>query len=170
MNAYQKAAIWEGKAGGHEAAEAAKSFTGKENTSRSELQSRVKADDGIKGISVDEAQAIADEFIESYNGNIPLNIRVAATQEELYGPEGSGQSIGKLKGVYLPATKVFTLAANNLSSSEDARETIRHEILDHYGFSIFRFETNMILRTDCKLKQFTFDQTYLDRRCQGWNI
>ncbi|WP_025820689.1 hypothetical protein [Shewanella marina] len=72
---------------------------------------------------------IAQAFMASYNGHIPLDIRIAATQEELYGPENTAERIGRIKGAYHPERGLFTLAASHLSGRADARETLRHEIL-----------------------------------------
>lgn len=101
------------------------------------LASTVTTDEQPAGINVEQAQAIADAFMKAYNGNIPLEVQVANTQEELYGPDATIDNIGRVKGAYHPAKGVFTLAARNLSSVGDAIETIRHEVLGHYGLNTF---------------------------------
>ena len=102
------------------------------------LKSVVTADSQpSKGMSVVDAERLARAFMDAYNGNIPLKFKVADTQEDLYGPEATIEKHGVIKGAYLPADGVFTLAARNLSEMGDAIETIRHEVLGHYGLNTF---------------------------------
>ena len=72
------------------------------------------------------------EWLSDYNGNIELNYRIRKKQDELYGP-GSIAKIGVVKGAYHPGRGLFTLASDHLSSTADAYETLRHEILGHYA-------------------------------------
>ncbi|GGI85829.1 hypothetical protein GCM10007978_24380 [Shewanella hanedai] len=91
-----------------------------------------------KGIPLSEAKAIAQEFLDSYNGNIKLEFKVRQTQEELYGPEATIEKYGRIKGSYNgKGRSVLGLVSGNLHSSADARETLRHEILGHYGLATF---------------------------------
>jgi len=87
-------------------------------------------------ISLEQAIAAAEQFLSDYNGNIELNYRIRKKQDELYGP-GSIAKIGVIKGAYHPGRGLFTLAADHLSSAADAYETLRHEILGHYGLDTF---------------------------------
>ncbi|MBX9912399.1 MAG: hypothetical protein K2Y25_00735 [Pseudomonadaceae bacterium] len=89
-------------------------------------------------ISVGEATAAADQFLADYNGNIELTYRIRKTQDELYGPAGSVEKIGIVKGAYHPGRGLFTLTADHLSSAVDAHETLRHEILGHFGLDTFK--------------------------------
>lgn len=88
-------------------------------------------------ISLEEAISAAEQFLADYNGNIELSYRIRKKQDELYGP-GSIAKIGVIKGAYHPGRGLFTLAADHLSDSADVRETLRHEILGHYGLDTFR--------------------------------
>jgi len=92
----------------------------------------------IKGISLVEAKTIAKEFMDEYNGNIKLAPIVIKNQEDIYGSEGTAEKFGVLKGAYHGEQGVFTLTASNLSNRADARETLRHEILGHYGLDTFK--------------------------------
>lgn len=87
-------------------------------------------------ISLEQAIAAAEQFLSDYNGNIELNYRIRKKQDELYGP-GSIAKIGVVKGAYHPGRGLFTLASDHLSSAADAYETLRHEILGHYGLDTF---------------------------------
>ncbi|NRA62094.1 MAG: hypothetical protein HRU25_14585, partial [Psychrobium sp.] len=91
-----------------------------------------------KGMSIADANAIAKEFIDSYNGNLDLTVRVKNTQEEFYGPDATIEKEGIIKGAYHHEGRFFTLAANNLQNRADARATIRHEVLGHYGMQVVR--------------------------------
>jgi len=93
-----------------------------------------------KGMPVEDVQAIAKQFMQDYNGNIPLKLRVVNTQEEAYGPNGTEEKIGVVKGAYHPKSGFFILAASNLRNEADARATMRHEILAHYGLNTFNKE------------------------------
>lgn len=89
-------------------------------------------------ISLAEAEAAAQAFLADYNGNIPLTYRIRKTQRELYGPQGDVDQLGIVKGAYHPGRGLFTLAADHLSDTADVRETLRHEILGHYGLDTFK--------------------------------
>lgn len=101
------------------------------------LQSVVRGEGSVSGVEVDEAQRTVDEFIREYNGNLPLKVRVSATQEELYGPQATVERVGRLKGAYHPSRKVMTVVAGNATSKSDIQRTLRHEVLGHYGLNTF---------------------------------
>lgn len=109
------------------------------------LRSVVRASGGEAGISVSEAQRTVDAFMARYQGNIPLNVRVAATQEELYGPQATAANVGRLKGGYHPAKGVMTVVAGNARGVRDIQRTLRHEILGHYGLNTFTAEEKRVL-------------------------
>lgn len=90
-----------------------------------------------KGMPAEKVQALVDAFQKAYNGNVPLNFKVAATQEELYGKGATVEEYGVIKGSYHPASGEIRLAARNLSEMGDAVETLRHEVLGHYGLNTF---------------------------------
>ncbi|WP_412674166.1 LPD38 domain-containing protein [Aeromonas caviae] len=90
------------------------------------------------GLSVDEAQRIADNFMQEYNGNIPIQIRVKQNQEELYGPGTSKKDLGYgIEGSYSPERGVLGLVSGVLRTEADARRVLRHEALGHYGLDTF---------------------------------
>lgn len=101
------------------------------------LRSVVRAEGGERGVSAGEAQRVVDDFMERYEGNAPLQVRVAATQEELYGVQASIANVGRLKGAYHPARGVMTIVASNANGVRDIQRTLRHEILGHYGLNTF---------------------------------
>ncbi|MCC4289098.1 LPD38 domain-containing protein [Vreelandella aquamarina] len=101
------------------------------------LRSVVRASGGEAGVSVSEAQRTVDAFMARYQGNVPLSVRVAATQEELYGPQATTANVGRLKGAYHPAKGVMTIVAGNARGVRDIQRTLRHEILGHYGLNTF---------------------------------
>ncbi len=109
------------------------------------LRSVVRASGGEAGVSVSEAQRTVDAFMARYQGNIPLSVRVAATQEELYGPQATAANVGRLKGGYHPAKGVMTVVAGNARGVRDIQRTLRHEILGHYGLNTFTAEEKRIL-------------------------
>lgn len=102
------------------------------------LRSVVRGGRGAGGVSARDAQGVVDAFMERYQGNVPLDVRVAATQEELYGPQATVANVGRLKGAYHPARGVMTIVASNANSVRDIQRTLRHEVLGHYGLNTFK--------------------------------
>ena len=98
----------------------------------------VQNDSIPKGVPLNIVQNIANDFIASYNGNIKLEVQIKNTQQELYGPEATVEKYGRIKGAYDPSNGVLTLAAENMSSAEDVRATLRHEILGHFALDTFK--------------------------------
>jgi len=85
------------------------------------------------GLPVDNVKRIARDFMRQYRGNIPLEVKVGRTLEELYGLNAGG--LGAAKGAYHPKSRVLTLAADRLSSRADVEATLRHEALGHFGLN-----------------------------------
>jgi len=90
-----------------------------------------------KGLTVEETQKVVDEFLEDYNGHIPLDAIVKETQEDIYGPDATYEKAGRIMGAYHGGLGAFTLAARSLRSTAEARKTLRHEVLGHYGLNTF---------------------------------
>lgn len=109
------------------------------------LRSVVRADGAEAGVPLAEAQQAVDTFVARYQGNIPLRVRVAATQEELYGPQATTANVGRLKGGYHPAKGIMTIVAGNARGVRDIHRTLRHEILGHYGLNTFSAREKRVL-------------------------
>ncbi|MDO8415481.1 MAG: PLxRFG domain-containing protein [Agitococcus sp.] len=91
-----------------------------------------------KGLSVAQAQRVADAFMREYNGNIPLEIRVVAKQEEAYGQQYSQENIGyAINGSYQSTKRRVVLVASSFRNPFEARDTLRHETLGHFGLNTF---------------------------------
>lgn len=88
------------------------------------------------GLPVDNVQRIVSDFQRRYRGNIPLQVRVGATVNDLYGL-GADQleSLRSFKGAYHPRRGIVALAADRLSSRAEVESTLRHEVLGHYGLN-----------------------------------
>lgn len=100
------------------------------------------------GMSVEDVQALVDEFRQDYRGNIPLEFEIYPTQEAAYGPRAKRSVYGStIKGGYhsQPYTNErgeqrvgrIVLAAASLREHQDGRRTLRHEILGHWGLNTF---------------------------------
>ena len=89
------------------------------------------------GMSVGHVQLIANGFMRNYNGNIPLQIRVVAHEDDIYG-EGSQEAGVRIKGAYHSKTGLIVLIASNLCDVRDAQDTLRHEALGHFGLNTFK--------------------------------
>ncbi len=60
-----------------------------------------KNENSEKGLTIAQAQEVADAFMKKYNGNIPLEIRVVNKQEDAYGQRYSQENIGYvINGTY----------------------------------------------------------------------
>ncbi|WP_421186885.1 LPD38 domain-containing protein [Aeromonas enteropelogenes] len=90
------------------------------------------------GLSVEEAKQVVDDFLKEYNGNIPIEVNVKQSQEELYGPETSKERLGYgIEGSYSPRGGVLGLVSGVLRSESEVRRVLRHEVLRHYGLDTF---------------------------------
>lgn len=90
------------------------------------------------GISEQSAKKTVDEFMQSFNGNIPLKIQIADTQESVYGDQGSKENVGTIKGAYHAERGTLVFIRGNAHSVSDARQTLRPEVLGHYGINTFK--------------------------------
>ncbi|RLM26485.1 hypothetical protein BIY29_05340 [Brenneria alni] len=98
-----------------------------------------RQNDRKDGLTVEEARRIADDFQSEYNGNIPLDIRVYARQEDAYGPQATRENIGRIPGAYHAAGKGrIVLNAASIRDTADGRATLRHEVLGHFGINTFK--------------------------------
>lgn len=64
-------------------------------------------------------------------------IDVVEKQEDAYGEQGTTDKIGKIDGAYHPKSRIVVLVASSFHNSLEARQTLRHEILGHYGLNTF---------------------------------
>lgn len=107
------------------------------------------------GMSVDAVNEIVEAFRAAYNGNIDLDFLVVATQEEVYGqipPGEDGQPVvirgayhssGRNQGSRNPTTPTnrpqgrgrVVVVAENHGVPADVVETLRHEIIGHFGLN-----------------------------------
>ena len=117
-----------------------------------------------KGMTLDGLREVVEAFQAAYNGHIPLKFDLVQTQEEKYGPiptDANGRPV-VVKGAYYPAGRHTTrgvpggagdtngghadarpvqgrvvLIADNLRDEADVLETLRHEVLGHFGLNTF---------------------------------
>ena len=124
------------------------------------------------GMTVDKATRLANKFLAEYNGNIGVQLIVVARQEDKYGPANTAERFGIIKGAYHPERRAFVLVASNLGDEEDARRTIRHELLGHYGLNTFKpaekralLDSVLETRQEPSLKNIwaRVDRNYADR-------
>lgn len=90
------------------------------------------------GLSVKEAQRLAEEFLAEYNGNIAVEVFIRSTQEEFYGPEATAEKIGTIEGAYHGGRATISIAASNIRDKAALQRTMRHELLGHYGLNTFK--------------------------------
>lgn len=117
------------------------------------MESTVIGDKPEKGMAVEDVRRIAEAFKQAYKGNIPLDFRIEQTQEAVYGPlqyDEAGEPY-IVKGAYHPtggkrrdssvsdvlSPGRMVLIAENHRDEADLLETLRHEILGHFGLNTF---------------------------------
>ncbi|WPJ21802.1 DdrB-like ParB superfamily domain [Pseudoalteromonas phage vB_Pun_Y3] len=105
-----------------------------ENTSEGiRLFSRSKASKKAKGVSAEQAQEIANDFIKGLNGAKGITVNVLQSNsdaERLWRMSLDGATV---KGAYSNNTKTVYIIADNISSIEDLNQTLAHETIAHGG-------------------------------------
>jgi phospholipid N-methyltransferase len=105
-----------------------------ENTSEGiRLFSKSKARNKAKGVKLDIAQEIANDFIESLNGanGITVNIiETIAEAEKMWRMSLDGSTV---KGAYSEMSKTVYVIAENIDSVTDLKQTLAHETIAHGG-------------------------------------
>lgn len=94
-------------------------------------------DKKAKGITEAEAEQAIDEFMEDLNNN-PDDLVFLYYPDVASAPkDGFGD---RTKGAFYPRAKKVAIFGENLGSIEDAKKTLRHEVLAHYGLNLFKPE------------------------------
>ncbi|WP_295396942.1 LPD23 domain-containing protein [uncultured Thiodictyon sp.] len=89
------------------------------------------------GLSLDEAQTIADDFGARLLGASveKVQVQVVETQAEAFGAD-SLRRIGRVKGAYDPDSNRIILVAEHLRDRADGETVLRHEAIGHYGLDL----------------------------------
>lgn len=95
---------------------------------------------GTQGITHEQAQQAVARFTHDtqfdFEGrSVVLDIRPSS--RAAFGPAGEHL---RCKGAFLPASNRLVLITSNLVSEDDAYETVRHELLVHYGLNLLPAE------------------------------
>ncbi len=88
-------------------------------------------------VTIDQAKALIIEFCAVYPVASEIKFRVRDTQEELYGKEFSTEAVGTIYGGFHPRRRQADFAAANFRDADEFKDTIRHEILGHFGINTF---------------------------------
>jgi hypothetical protein len=91
-----------------------------------------------RGITPERARESVRKFRAAYHGPANLQVRIYAKQSDHAPARLAG---GRIKGGFDERTGSVLLFADNLSSDLEAYETLRHEILGHYGLRLLKPET-----------------------------
>ncbi|MCB1658334.1 MAG: hypothetical protein KDI39_08925 [Pseudomonadales bacterium] len=65
-------------------------------------------------------------------------IDVVEKQEDAYGEQEAIDKIGTINRTYHPKSRIVILVASSFRNPFEARRTLRHEILGHYGLNTFQ--------------------------------
>ena len=88
-----------------------------------------------RGMSKDNVDAVARQFVRDLNGAAKVDVQVVGSQQEAAAlvPGGIPQEFGTVHAMYQPRDRRVVLVADNLASAADVRAKLRHEILAHHG-------------------------------------
>lgn len=98
-------------------------------------------------LSVDEGKALVTDFCKSYPSALQVRYKIRSTQEELFNAKETIESAGKIFGAYFPASNVAGFATSNFSNENEFKDTLRHEILGHFGLNTFNAEEKRLIVT-----------------------
>lgn len=88
-------------------------------------------------LSVDDAKALVIEFCATYPVASTISYKLRATQEELYGPQATREAVGGILGAFRPGSRQADFATSNFRNEDEFKETLRHEVLGHFGINTF---------------------------------
>ena len=88
-------------------------------------------------LSVDDAKALVIEFCATYPVASTISYKLRATQEELYGPQATREAVGGILGSFRPGSGQADFATSNFRNEDEFKETLRHEVLGHFGINTF---------------------------------
>lgn len=88
-------------------------------------------------LSIDDAKALVIEFCAAYPVAAKVSFKLRETQEELYGPQATTDAVGRILGSFRPGIRQADFATSNFRDSDEFKETLRHEILGHFGINTF---------------------------------
>lgn len=98
-------------------------------------------------LSVDEGKALVTDFCKSYPSALQVRYKIRSTQEELFNAKETIESAGKIFGAYFPASNVAGFATSNFRDENEFKDTLRHEILGHFGLNTFNAEEKRLIVT-----------------------
>lgn len=110
--------------------------------------------DSSNTMTKEQAQKSADSFMAGLDDNLKVKVRVFNTQVDAYGEKADLSRMVPIMGGYHPEAGAVSIIAGNHSSPAQVRETLRHEILGHYGLDTFpQQERNQILDAIIEAKE-----------------
>jgi len=92
---------------------------------------------GMTGMSVEDVQAVIDKFEAKYNGIPDIKYMVADIPLDGGQASLSGMAGGVPTGSFDAKNKLVTLNSAGLNNVAEVESVLRHEILAHYGLSVF---------------------------------
>ncbi|WP_417623086.1 LPD38 domain-containing protein [Parasphingorhabdus sp.] len=115
------------KAGGNAEPKAPKSFSQDIKFSKSNTKGKAK------GVNAEQAQKIADGFIENLNGANGIKVRILATTAEAEQMWRMSLDGATVKGAYSEISNTVYVIAENIDSVTDLKQTLAHETIAHGG-------------------------------------
>lgn len=98
-------------------------------------------------LTVDEGKSLVTDFCKSYPSALQVRYKIRSTQEELFNAKETIEAAGKIFGAYFPASNIAGFATSNFSNENEFKDTLRHEILGHFGLNTFNAEEKRLIVT-----------------------
>jgi len=86
-------------------------------------------------ITVEQGRELVAEFCRIYPAAYRLKYKVRAMQEEIFGKGATVEERGRIFGAYFPTKQLIALFTSNAPNAQHFTETIRHEVLGHFGIN-----------------------------------
>lgn len=110
-------------------------------------------------LTVERARELVVEFCQTYPAALQVGFRIRSTAEQLYGAQHTSPNLEKIVGAFVPGTRPdipgrCDLACANALHDDDFRQTLRHELLGHFGINSFQpTEKRILLSTIVRSRQ-----------------
>jgi putative DNA primase/helicase len=99
-------------------------------------------------LTIDQAKAVITDFCNTYPATLSIGYRVRNTQQEAFNDPRNTKEVGTIYGAYFPRRRLVAIAAASHSVPGQLVETLRHELLGHFGINTCsRVEKRAILNS-----------------------
>lgn len=95
------------------------------------------------GLTIERGRQLVTEFCIAYPAALQVGFRVRSNAQQLYGTQTDFPDLDRLLGAFVPATGPDVpgrcdLACANALHDDDFRQTLRHELIGHFGINTYQ--------------------------------